>query len=53
MMPEWLRNNWGNLIVGLTLLAVIAGIIVHLIRERRAGKCSCGCSGCSGKKCRR
>lgn len=49
MMAEWLRNHWGDLIISLFLLVVIAGIIVHLIREKRAGKCSCDCSGCNGK----
>ena len=48
---EWLSENWGNLLVGTALLAVIIAIVVNLIRRKRNG-CSCGCDcgcGCCGK----
>ena len=48
---EWLSANWGNLLVGTALLAVVIAIVVNLIRRKRNG-CSCGCDcgcGCCGK----
>lgn len=38
------------LILGILTLAVI-WILVILLRSRRSGKCSCGCSGCSCSGC--
>ena len=44
---EWLSANWGNLLVGTALWAVVIAIVVNLIRRKRNG-CSCGCDcGCS------
>ena len=57
-MGEWLTSNLGTLIAGLALIAVIAGVIVALVRNKRKGKSSCGCQcehcamagACHGKK---
>lgn len=58
-MLEFLQNNWGSLLVGAIILAVVVLIVIKLVRNRKAGKftyggnCgSCGackghCSGCS------
>ncbi len=47
-MTEWLAANWGNiLVISLIAIAVILAV-VSIVRNRRAGKCSCGnCSGCA------
>lgn len=58
-MLEFLQNNWGSLAVGAVVLAVVVLIIVKMVKDRRAGKFTCGgncgacgackgnCSGCS------
>ena len=48
---NWLAENWGSLVIGLVLLAVVAAIVVHLIRQKRSGGggCGCGCSDCPSK----
>ncbi|MGN1423221.1 MAG: FeoB-associated Cys-rich membrane protein [Oscillospiraceae bacterium] len=55
-MLEFLAENYGSIIVGAALIVIIALIIRKLVRDKRAGKCSCGsCSacgkGCSGCSC--
>ncbi len=44
-MFEFLKENIGTIIVGLVVLAVVAAIIVKIIKDKRHGKSSCGC-GC-------
>lgn len=45
-MLSWIGENSGTILVGLILVAVIAGILVRMIRNRKKGKSSCGC-GCA------
>lgn len=47
VMGEYLSANYGNIIVGTIILAVVIGIIVKMVRDKKAGRSSCGCSGCS------
>ena len=51
---EWLSQNAGTIMVGLILIAIVAGIICKMIKDKKSGKgtCSCGsdCSKCS--KCK-
>ena len=54
IMLEFLQNNWGSLLVGTIVLAVVVLIIVKLVRDKKAGKYTCGgncgsCGACSGK----
>ncbi len=42
-MPAWLTENLGTIIISLILLAVVAAIIISMIRDRKKGKSSCGC----------
>lgn len=46
-MLTWLTENLGTILICAVLLAVVAAILVYLIRSRKRGKSSCGC-GCSG-----
>lgn len=47
-MLDFLTANAATLCVGGAVLAVSARIALGLYRSRKAGGCSCGCSGCSG-----
>ncbi len=48
-MLDFLACNYGSIIVGAVLLGVIALIIRKIVKDKRAGKCSCGsCSSCGG-----
>lgn len=54
IMLEFLQNNWGSLLVGAVVLAVVVLIVIKLVRDRKAGKFTCGgncgsCGACSGK----
>lgn len=42
--------NASTILVTVILVAVLAVIVRHLIRQKRQGgsSCSCGCEGCSG-----
>ncbi len=44
-MFEFLAQNWGSIVVGLVVLAIVAAIILNLVRTKKQGKNSCGC-GC-------
>lgn len=44
-MLAWLSENIGTILICAVLLAVVAAIIVGLVRDRKKGKSSCGC-GC-------
>ena len=45
-------NIWDYLIGGLVALALILAL-VKIIRNKKQGKCTCGCDGCpSGSLCR-
>ncbi len=46
-MLAWLAENLATILVGAVLVAVVALIVIHLVRNRKRGKTSCGC-GCQG-----
>ena len=53
IMLEFLQNNWGSLMVGAIILAVVVLIVIKLVRDRKAGKFTCGgncgsCGACKG-----
>ena len=48
-MGTWLTENIATIIIGVLLMAAIAAILVHMIRNRKKGKTSCGC-GCSHER---
>ena len=45
-MITWLAENASTLAVSLVLLIVVALVVRKLVRDRRAGRTSCGC-GCA------
>ena len=46
-MMEWLNANWGT-ILAIAVLAVIVALIVRkIIKDKKAGRHSCG-AGCAG-----
>lgn len=42
-MIEFVQQYLGSILVGAGVLAVVAMIIVKAVRDKRAGKSSCGC----------
>ncbi|MGN1408960.1 MAG: FeoB-associated Cys-rich membrane protein [Eubacteriales bacterium] len=45
-MLTWISENIANIIICAVLIAIVAGIIVNMVRNKKNGKSSCGC-GCS------
>lgn len=43
-MLAWLQANLATILILVVLAAVVAAIIAHLIRNKRKGKSSCGCT---------
>ncbi|MDP4119188.1 MAG: FeoB-associated Cys-rich membrane protein [Bacillota bacterium] len=41
----WIRENLSTIIICIVLLASVFAVIVHLVRNKKKGKSSCGC-GC-------
>ena len=46
-MFQWIGENAGTVIVSIALIALVAGILVRLCKNKKQGKSSCGCNcGC-------
>ncbi len=45
-MSDFFVNNFGTVIVGVLVLALLVFAAIKLISDRKKGKTSCGC-GCS------
>lgn len=45
-MLSWLAQNLATIIIGAVLIAIVAAIIVSMVRNKKKGKSSCGC-GCA------
>ena len=43
-MLQWIGANLGTILICLALLAIVTFIIVHLVRQKKQGKSSCGCN---------
>ncbi|MBQ7335859.1 MAG: FeoB-associated Cys-rich membrane protein [Clostridia bacterium] len=53
-MFAWFAQNWPTVLICIGLIAVVTLIIVSMIRDKKAGKSSCGnsCASCPmGGKC--
>ena len=55
-MLEFITNYGGSIAVGAVVLAIIALVIVKFVKDKRAGRSSCGCDcgscgcGCNAKR---
>ena len=49
-MLQWLSANLGTILISAALLVVVILIIRYLLRQKKAGKSSCGgdCAHCRG-----
>lgn len=49
-MLHFFSVHGGTLLTALVLTAVVAAVVVHLVRTRKRGgsSCSCGCGQCHG-----
>ncbi len=47
-MFTWLKANFGTIIIGMVLLAVVMTIVIFMIKNKKKGKslCGCGCGAC-------
>ncbi len=43
-MIEWLYSNMANIVIIAAVLGIVTLVIVSMIRDKKAGKSSCGCS---------
>ena len=43
-MLNWIGANGSTLLVAGILAAVVAAIVIHLVRNKKKGKSSCGCN---------
>ena len=43
-MLAWFADNLGTVIVSLILIALVTVIIVKMVKDKKSGKGSCGCS---------
>ena len=46
-MLSWLHNNLGTVAVCVGLAILLGAVAIHMIKEKKQGKSSCGC-GCEG-----
>ena len=52
-MFAWIAKNIGTILICLVLILIVYAIIRSMIKDKRAGKSSCGgnCSHCGGSCC--
>ena len=48
-MLDWIAANLGTILISLVLLVIVSPIVVYLLRQKKAGKSSCGanCAHCA------
>lgn len=48
-MLDWIVQNLANIVICLVLILAVSLAVVKLVRDKRAGRssCGCGCSACS------
>lgn len=49
-MLDFLKENLSTIIIGLIILAAVAGIVAKMIKDKKNGKSSCSC-GCGCENC--
>ena len=43
-MFEWLYSNMANILIIAAVLGIVTLAVVSMVRDKRAGKSSCGCN---------
>ena len=43
-MLEWIYANWANILILLLVAGVVALAVISMVRDKKAGKSSCGCN---------
>ena len=43
-MFEWFYSNMANILIIAAVLGIVTLVIVSMVRDKRAGKSSCGCN---------
>lgn len=43
-MSAWITENIGTILIGTALVLIVAAVITGMIRDKKKGKSSCGCS---------
>lgn len=48
-MLDWIAANLGTILISLVLAVIVTLIVVYLLRQKKAGKSSCGanCAHCA------
>ena len=48
-MLDWFAANLGTIVISLVLAVIVTLIVVYLLRQKKAGKSSCGanCAHCA------
>lgn len=47
---QWLIHNAGTILIAAAVCALVAWIIVKMVRDKKNGNsCSCGCADCALK----
>ena len=57
-MIAWVRENLGTIVVSAILIAIVAGIIISMIKNKKSGRSCCSgscahcdmCAGCPAAK---
>ena len=53
-MFAWLAENLGTIVISAVLLAIVAAIVIYLIRQKKAGQkapAALGCAHCANAGC--
>ncbi|MCR4814193.1 MAG: FeoB-associated Cys-rich membrane protein [Lachnospiraceae bacterium] len=50
-MITWIVSNIGTIVVALIVAGVLTAIVISVVRDKKAGKssCGCGCANCAMK----
>ncbi len=43
-MLQWIGANLATILISIALLGIVSLVIHHLLRQKKAGKSSCGCN---------
>ena len=49
-MLAWIQANLATIVIGILFLLLVTSVILGMVRAKKQGKSSCGCScgGCDG-----